>query len=1007
MAEAIEYHTTTRAAGDSVQRDNRALKREVTSCSLKSTNAATSCPLRINRAGHYKITATTRDSKARQVSTSFTVTIGGKQRTPWPRFDHERIEILADKDSYEPGDVAQLAIQSPFKSARGILSLEQGDVIEHRLFEVNSDSPVLKIPIKAAHAPNIFASVVLLRGRMHKGKDALGFETGAPGFRIGYSELRVSPRFASLDVDVNLNKKVAKPQGKLGIDLLVTDSEGRPAPGQATVMVVDEAVLGLTGFKTPNALSEIYAARPLGVRTASSRLDLPHSRRSRREALFPGGGGDEDWDEEAEDDLSELPNLRSLFKSTAYWNPTVVVDKQGKAHVDVDLPDNVTTFRVMAVVADREGRAGSADNTVLVRKPVMVKAVVPRFAHPGDTLTVQARVFNGTSESRVAKVVASFEGMQLTGDKKQKQKVAASSSSSFSFPLKVTGRKEAVIRFATNLGEHSDAVEIRIPILNPGSRHKQVKTQTVGKTGKVDLDLPKNRVAGTTRIEVTASSTSLSKLGGAVDYLMRYPNGCIEQTTSTAYPLIVLEDLLPDMGITVDKDKLKEFASAGVKRLLGFQTTAGGLAYWPGSDKPHAFGTAFGLTALIEAKDRGFTVPDKSLARMASYLEQELRSGKISGEMPHGGMADADTRALFVMTLGRLNRKQPGYVATLWRKRDQMTAFGLSFLAVAISEGTGEPALLGPVLDEIRKRSVEKDDEAYFDGDRDKGWSMGSPLRTHGAALLAFASSKPGENMSPKLLTGLLGRQSGGLWGNTQENVFGIMAVAKAVGDSGAGKGPKFELSLGGRKISDSELTKVTKKTRRFSADDSAGPLADHQSVGVKNAKKTPLIITVRAEYDQTLTPQTMAAIDKGFAVQRSYESLKGASLSGKTIPLGDLIVARVRIKTTKKFNYVAIADRLPAGLEPLNTSLATTQKVRARKASSAEKKGLVVLSYNETRDERVAFYADDLPAGTYEFTYLARATTPGTFWRPAAQADAMYDPDARGSSTIDKVVIK
>jgi uncharacterized protein YfaS (alpha-2-macroglobulin family) len=575
----------------------------------------------------------------------------------------------------------------------------------------------------------------------------------------------------------------------------------------------------------------------------------------------------------------------------------------------------------------------------------------------------------------------------------------------------VTGRKTATLRFAAQLDNHSDVIEVEIPILDPGSRRRIVKKGQVSGTTDFVVDLPENRVPGTAGLEVTVSSTRLSQLKESVDYLMGYPNGCIEQTTSRAYPLLVLEDLLPDMGVTVDAAKLKEYSTAGVKRLLSFQTSSGGLAYWPGSDEPHAFGTAFGLTALLEARARGYEVPEEQLTRMASYLEQQLRSGKISESMPHGSIADADTRALFVMTLGRLDRPQPGYVARLWRERDKLTAFGLSFLAVAVAElPGGDRSLLAPVLAEIRKKANEEAQEAYYAGKPDSGWSMGSPLRTHAGALLAFAGTSPSHEMTRKLLTGLLNRQRGGQWGNTQENVFGIMAVARAV-QRGSGSEPKVDLALNGTSGRLGSAEKISDSVSRYRIGEGGLALASGrtspQSLRVRNQTSGPVFVTVRADYDVELDAAGRKPQDQGFVVERSYHTAKGKRIDPGNIPLGSMVHVKLLVTAKEKHNYVAVSDRLPAGLEPLNANLATTQTVKKQGLSAAARRGLAVLSYSEVRDSRVAFYANELPAGSYELEYLARATSAGTFLRPAASAEAMYQPDAFGTSAIDTVRVK
>jgi uncharacterized protein YfaS (alpha-2-macroglobulin family) len=578
-------------------------------------------------------------------------------------------------------------------------------------------------------------------------------------------------------------------------------------------------------------------------------------------------------------------------------------------------------------------------------------------------------------------------------------------------PAGASARGEARLRLSAQIGEAADALEIGIPILNPGSKRRVVETRQVSATGDVMVAFPADRIAGTSKLEVVLSTTSLSQLKDSVEYLMGYPNGCIEQTTSRAYPLLVLKDLLPDMGVTVDAAKLKEYAEAGVKRLLSFQTSAGGLSYWPGKDEPHAFGTAFGLTALLEAKKLGYPVPDEALARMADYLETSLRTGAVSQEMPHGAIPDGDTKALFVMTLGRLGRPQPAMLEALWAERAKLTPFGLSLLAVAAQESTGHQGLAEPMLAAIRQAAKEDEREAWYVGERGKGYSMGSPLRTHAGALLAFAGARPGAEASRKLLGGLLSRATNGGWGNTQENVFGIMAVATLARAGREDGGPKAELAIAGRPVPLSAMEPVSARVRRFSADEEALDLdpASRREVRVTLANRAtgPMFLTVRAEYDVILNQRERAPVSHGFVVRRQVEDLDGASLDGRDVPLGSVVRVLVDVATDEARNYVAISDPLPAGLEPLNTRLDTTEEVVAGRLSPEQARGQAALSYSEIRDDRVAFYVDAMPAGRFRFSYLARATTAGKFASPATSAEAMYDPDVFGRGAGGAVVVR
>lgn len=1006
--ELVEQHTTTRMnENGGTQMFNRPVYVEKQRCDITTRQTAVNCEFAMPEAGVYQVRAIAEDADHQVVQTGFRIVATGDNPAAWPRFDVERIELTADKPEYHVGDIARLVAQTPYKTAQGLLTIERDGVLEHRLFTIDKNTPALEVPITAEFTPNVFVSVILVRGRIHDKKDASGFETGAPGFKIGYARLNVVPAERRLTVNVTPSNAVSNPGQPVKITLNVRDFQGKPAAGQATVMVVDEAVLGLTAYQTPDPIPAMYAERPLGVRTGASYLDLPHARRARLETIFPGG----DKDDTAL--LFNDPNvLRKLFNSTAYWNPDVPVAADGTATVEFTLPDNLTTYRVMAVVSDEERRAGSGDNRILVKKSLMIQPALPRFAYPDDELTLEALVFNGTAAANDAHLVAEFDGLALqSGDAAQTLNVAADGSQSFKFPVKVSGKKQAVIRFAAKLGEHADAVEVNIPILEPGTRRQIVVSKSVTGADNVSVEIPAERIPGSVKLEIVTSTTALSELKDSVQYLMGYPNGCIEQTTSTAYPLVVLRDLLPEIGVEVSEADLKKFSEAGVKRILSFQTPAGGLSYWPGGTEPHAFATAFGLTALIEAKKRGYDVPDQALAGMADYLEEALRRGDITESIPHGGMADADTRALFLMTLGRLGRPQPGYISMLWEKRDKLTPFGLAFLAIAVKELPNDHSLLEPILAEVRKAAQEEEKEAYFDGKAKGGWSFDSPLRTHGASLLAFAEAHSGD-MTGKLLTGLLKRRNGGLWGNTQENVFGIMAIhAVVTAQSGDQNAPVMELTRNSEPVDIAAMQESSRQVRRLALVESDLKLengkANTQKVSLKNNGGTPIFLTVRMQYDVPLTPENMQAQSQGFTITRHYETLEGASLDGQPIPLGSLVRVRVNVKTDGEYHYVAIDDKLPAGFEPLNTELKTTQTVEQGELSAALQRGASVLSYKEIRDSRVAFYVDEMLPSEYEFAYIARATTPGVFLRPAGRVEAMYQTENFGVTSIDTVTIR
>lgn len=1010
VIEYIQYHTTARNFDASkVQMLNRRVGQKVKSLNLTSEKGPAEIRFTPNKAGIYRLTLKTRDDKGKEVSNRLYITASGDEATAWPRFDKEKIDIIRDKDVYEIGDTAVLIPQSPFEKATGLLTIEHDGIIESRIITVGGDTPEIRIPIQPEYAPNVFVSFVLIRGREHFMTDATGYETGAPGFKIGYVNLDVDPARQRLKVNIDTDLSQVQPGQEVTIPLHVTDYDKKGAEAQITVMVVDEAVLDMTAYKTPDPLGDVYVNRKLGVRTGSNWLDLPHSRRERLEALFPGG--DEDPSAlGARSDLEKV--LRNLFKSTAYWNPDLRTNSEGRAEFTFVMPDNLTSYRVMAVAADKSLRFGSSDHMLVSQQALMIQPVMPRFVYPEDEFQVEAMVFNNTSKKEKISLTAEFEGLTLMeGSPSATVTVDAGKSAQIPFLVKAGISGEALIRFRAETSSEEDGAEYTLPVLNAGTRVTEVKSVPSGENAEVSLLLPAHYIEGTATAELVLSVTELTELKGAVQYLMRYPNGCIEQTTSTAYPLVVLKDLLPVIGVEVDEADLKKFSEAGVKRILSFQTSDGGLSYWPGDDEPHAFATAFGLTALIEAKDKGYDVPDKALAGMADYLEKVLRSGSISGYMPHGGMADADTRALFVMTLGRLGRPQPQYINALWEKRDQLTGFGLSFLAIAVNEMEGgDKSLLEPILEAVKEISTRENNEAFFTREASGGWSMDSPLRTHGASLVAFGSAQTDPAMNSELIAGLLARRQGQMWGNTQENVFGIMGIYEAVG-KGTGSSdniPDTGIRLGNRDISLSSMEAPDDQVRRIVYRDSELEMNPGEEVTASLKGAVPKgYLSLRLSYEIPVKYTDMSAEGSGFTVSRNYEDEEGRPVDLNAIPLGSLVRVRVRVEADKGYNYVAIDDKLPGGLEPLNTTLETTEKVDMGELTMEVQKGLSVLSYQEIRDHRVAFFVDEMLPGVYEFVYMARATTPGTYLRPAGHTEAMYATDNYGRTSSEYVTIK
>jgi uncharacterized protein YfaS (alpha-2-macroglobulin family) len=665
----------------------------------------------------------------------------------------------------------------------------------------------------------------------------------------------------------------------------------------------------------------------------------------------------------------------------------------------------------MIVAANKQGQMGQAEGRLLARRSLAVEPVLPRFAYEEDRFTMQARVFNGTSAALEASVNGGFRGAEAGGAPARNVRVAAGDSSLLSWEGRVlpnAGSLRAAFNAAS--GNLKDAVEVSIPVRRRGNQDRSVASGLLNPGGSLKLSLPAERSNGV--LDISVSDTPLSELKDAVQWLLAYPHGCIEQTTSETYPLLVLADLLPAIGVTLSQAEIKKFATAGVERLLTFRTKSGGLAFWPGDSEPHAFGTAFGLSALIEAQKRGYAVPTDALGEMAKYLEGIIAKKSFSASMNSQEDADSDTLAFFAMTLGRMGKPQIQLINDLWKNKNTLSAFGLSFLAAAHKEADNRSldgsAPLKDILSAIRKEAVEKTDSATFEGSVRGSWSFDSPTRKNAVALMAYAIASPNDPMAAKFLRGLLDKRRDGLWGTTQGNVFGIMAIYHLVGGARSSQDAQRELGIviDGKRYAASQLARLSGGSYALQVKESELPASNSRNIQVESNKPGAMYVSVRGLYDLPFNAAFLWPKSSGITYRRSFETPGGRALSGE-IPLGSLVRVRLSVSSNADRNYMAIEDLLPAGFEALNSNLLTTEAVDQSGESALARRSRPVISYQDFGDHRVAFYANELKAGSYEFVYYARAATAGTFYLPISLAEAMYDPDSFGTTGGGSVTIK
>lgn len=1020
---------------------------EVKTCELESAEGVVPCAFKPANAGFFIVRGVVKDEQGRQHSSSMGVYATGNEWVAWQRNDTDRVELITDKPTYNVGDVAKVLIKSPYPEAKAMFTVEREGVLTRKLVDLKGSVVTIDVPITEEMVPNVFAGVLIMRSRVKEGGIETGDDPGRPNARIGLVKLSVEKKTKRLAVLVKTDKKDYQPRETVNVTLDVKDSAGKPASGEVTLYVVDEAVLRLTSYEVPDPIASIYPERPLSMRLGEPLLHLVRKRSYGEKGEEAGGGGGD----------GSGGGFRNQFKTTVLFNPTLEVNN-GSATTSFSLPDNLTAFRIMAVVITQTDRFGSGQTSVQVNKPVMALPAMPRFARVGDVFEAGVVVHaHGIPESEVT-VTATLEGAgaQLTGAAEQKVSLKEGSPREVRFSFKAMKPGVTAFRFKVVGGGATDGVEEKLPIELP------VETDAVATYG----DTTDQRVEGITPpkdvyedlggMTVSMSSTSLGGFDRGFQQLIDYPYGCLEQQSSRLVPFIALREIAGQFGVpwpgpdkkkaaandemnalintylfstldVSDKRDPDEVINATVKSILSLQDGDGSFRYWPSSMCSDAWSSTYATMALYRAKEVGFAVPADRIARAEKYLTQVV-GGNCGGCWQSMYCGD-ETRVFASYVLARMKKPKPSSYAEFYARRDKLSIFSRALLANAMFVGGGDRKQANALMQEILNNAKESPRGLSIAEVQSQTYAtlFNSDTRTTGVVLQALTDITPEHPFVGKMAKYLTGvRQGDGQWRTTQEAAWSLMGLTQVLRTKEKDT-PDFKASL---TMGTAELMGIAFKGRSMKTEVKAISMKEllaksggaEQKLTFKKDGSGVLYYSAVLKY----APKEMPTkpLDSGLFVQRWFEPYAGGGQSTKFFA-GDLVRIRVRIASNQERHWAAFEVPLPAGLEPVDTSLATTAKLGRSpdeeqndvgyeneggedgSAGDAEAEEYNPWAYKfwspfnhvEMRDSRVVIFADHLPPGVHVTSFVARATTPGVYVLKPARGELMYEPEVWGRS--------
>lgn len=1024
-----EWHRVRRVRDGDAEMVGEWVADTVARCTVTTTDAAKPCALTPIAAGVHSVIYTARDGAGRETITAFTRWVTGPGWVPYNDDGQFKLEVIADKPRYAPGDTATLVFASPFTDAEAWITVERERLFEQKRLRLTSGTTTFKLPITEAHAPNVFVSMIVARGRSAP-PGTLG-DPGRPTVRVGYAELRVTPETKRLSVSVVPDKNEYRPGDTTRVILDVKNGAKAGVRSEVALWAVDEGVLALTGYKTPDPLDLLYQPRGIGMTLASTLVSvapqLPEGEKGFREA---GGGGG----------MAGGDILRSQFRTTAFFLGSVVTDNNGHGVATAKLPDNLTTFRVMAVAVTHGDRYGSGSGKLLVTRPLVARPALPRFLRAGDVAEAGTVVNLRSGNKASATVTATAQGATITGKNSQTTTLDAGRGREVRFPIRAVPGAQAVFRFDVKSGKETDAVLTTLPMRPDARTTVATAGGTFGDAGALMLPVgaPLDGALDFSRSELTLSmgSSPLAIVRAAAQRARSYPYACTEQISSTALPLVALlaadranaRDIAANTATRIAPATATSDVAAAVGALSRRQRTDGGIGYWSPTDWTTPWLSAQAALVFADARDAGIAVNDSVVARLARYL-QEAAGKPITTQSPTTGFSPVsqfyDKRGAIlaeyvaaVDALSRLGKANIPVENELIRRAPQLAWEDRARLArVLARRGALAPArtLLAPLWSSVRivGRRAELPDSSlgatYFV----------SQARPAALLLSATVAVQPDHPLVAPLVETLIatGRTSRDMYYNTQDISSSVQALADFERRQRSAARRGVRVAVNGRTLLDIPTGRLASDTVLSLAGLGIDPAAAGARGDSLRVDVTPIGAGVPLYAVATLTAmpkvRPVTPVDRGFALEHWIENVDDRK-PVTTVAAGALVRVWLRVTVKAERRFVVLEDPLPAGLEAVDLSLRTapiasnlphplTTPSNAElypDDDNANRWGFgrwdsgwwSPFDHQELRDDRVLWAATVLWPGTYTVSYLARASTPGTFVRPPSHVEEMYD---------------
>jgi uncharacterized protein YfaS (alpha-2-macroglobulin family) len=998
--------------------DSRKEEKDISSCEFTSNDNLSSCDVSLKDSGYYEFLVNFKDGSSDQVKTGVYVYEDGGY-IGFSANNNDRINLNIENKELKLGDTLKVMAISPLKDATALITLERDGILYKE--KINFKGNVILWDKKIddeKFIPGFYVSIVIIKGRTSDKIDG-EIDLGKPAFKIGYAKVFVENLAKRLNTKVKMSQATINPGKEIEGEVQLTDFKGKTIKGEIAIAVVDDALLSLSANYKENydILDTFYRLGDLGVRNFQTLTQLIGRRTFGKKGANPGGGGGG-------------TEIRSDFKNTALWIPHAETDDDGKYHFKFKVPDNLTTWKVIAISVDDNHRFGFGETEFLASKPLMIEPALPNFLIAGDIFNTKILLSNRTGSDQNVQINANASNLELK-EKEKSVTLKNNANSSILIPSKTKDSGTTNLTVKAKAGQFDDAFSVQIPVLR-NSITKVISNSGTMKTEKENFSLKIDPNAYPDTIGFTAnySNTILNGIDEVFRYVLHYPYGCWEQRLTAAYFLAQYEQFKKNMiyRFPETEGSIKKSIQDLLNKASEYQVNDGGMRYYPGGeDQSVEHLSIFTGHAYAILKKFGYKTDAKSEKKLISYLKNLLKDDN-NWNQNYFSSTKLDNKAFIIDVLDRLGEKNlTAHASKLFSSKDSFDLFGLAYLTGYMGRNKNlekeanalkEKLLSYKVIDNDRFSFSEPN---KFDLNAAKYWDY-TKNRDQCVVLQNLVSISNKKEDVVGLARYVMENLEGGRWYNTQENIHCFEGLRKYV--------EKFELT----KINYELIAKVDEKNvdEKISKNENMhiltlGPkeiTVNSKNVSLENKNKAELYFSNVLRFEVPF--EKREKIDQGFSLEKKIYKLNKnegnitwTELNDSTIRLkrGDILKIKINSQSKSKRYQVMLNDPLAACFEPINTKLATTSIGAELLTSSESDKNENYrwdtayyrgdFEYMDLRLQAAQFYAKTLNQGSHKVEYLVQTIATGEFTMPEATIEEMYYPNIRGTEISRKFIVE